>query len=39
MLATSILAVGAACGSAEGSEYVETGGGGVMIGAADEEVV
>ena len=36
MLVMSVLTAGAACGGAEGTEFVETG---VVIGAADEEVV
>ena len=36
MLVMSVLTAGAACGDAEGPEYVETG---VAIGAGDEEVV
>ena len=39
MLGMSVLATGAACRSAGGTEYVETGVGGVMIGVTDEEVV
>ena len=36
MLVMSVLTAGAACGDAEGTEYVDTG---VVIGTADEEEV